>query len=182
VIGLAGCGGSTPSNAPSVAPPPQASTAPAPSQSALTEPPTIADVPMYKADNTRSGVQPGPAPMTTPVEAWSSDIGCGLGNRTGVLGSGLFVVGCDANRLVALDAQTGTTRWTADLDGPSLGSPAIADGAVFVSDSEGAFSSFDLATGKERWSVRLDGIRYPVVVDGTVYVGTGGGRFVGISA
>ncbi len=179
---VSGCGGVSPGQAlPSQAgaPSPVAQESAAPS--ALTARPPIVDVPFYKGDTARSGVHPGPAPTTKPVEVWRTEIGCALGNRTGVIGAGLLITGCDAATVVALDASTGQLRWTASVDGQSLGSPAIAAGAVYVADSAGAFTSLDLASGKVRWTVPIPAIRHPVVVDDTVYLGTSDGRFLGLA-
>jgi outer membrane protein assembly factor BamB len=142
--------------------------------------PALADVPFYKADNARTGVHPGPGPLAEPVEVWRTGLDCAAGDRTGVIGSGLFLVGCDDERLTALDARTGATRWTAELDGPVRGSPGVADGTVYVADSGGSLTSLDLASGEPRWSVEIRPMTHPVMVDGTVYVGTEDGRFLGL--
>jgi outer membrane protein assembly factor BamB len=116
-----------------------------------------------------------------PVEAWSTGIDCAIDNHTGVVGSGLYIVGCDVGALVALDVQTGAEAWRADLGGPVEGSPAVADGVVYASDASGRVTATDLASGEQLASAEIPGMRHPVVVDGTVYVGTKDGRFLGLS-
>jgi outer membrane protein assembly factor BamB len=183
VVVTTACGTATPKASPAsvatAAPAPQSTTAAPLPSSALAAPP-IADVPFYKADPARTGVDPGPGPLAAPVEAWRAELGCAAGNRTGVIGSGQFIVGCDASKVVALDASTGTQRWATELDGPMDGSAAVSDGAVYVSDTGGSFRSLDLMTGVQRWSLPIKPMRHPVVVDGLVYVGTKDGRFLGL--
>jgi outer membrane protein assembly factor BamB len=138
-------------------------------------------VPFYKGDAARTGVHPGPGPQVAPQEVWSTQIDCALDNHTGVVGNGLYVVGCDIGVLVALDVHSGTVVWTAELGGPVEGSPALADGVVYASDSSGHVTALDLDTGAMVETLDIPGMRHPVVVDGTLYVGTKDGRFLGIS-
>ena len=147
--------------------------------SATTSLPPLGDVPMYKGDLARSGVQPGPGPLAAPDEAWNTGIDCSPDTTTPVLAEGLLVVGCDADKLVALDARAGTLAWTAALAGPATGF-AVGDGAVFVGNATGAFTRLDLATGAPRWSVPLDIFRWPVVAGDLIYTGTTDGHFVGV--
>jgi outer membrane protein assembly factor BamB len=140
------------------------------------------DVPFYKADTARSGIHPGPGPVVEPVEAWRAEVTCLVGDRTGVVVAELFILGCDANRVVALDALSGRERWTAEISGPMQGSPAAADGALYASDAGGTFTSFDVGSGAVRWSIEIGPTRHPVVVDGTIYVGTEDGRYLGLAS
>jgi outer membrane protein assembly factor BamB len=150
-------------------------------QTSDTQPPPLGDIPTYKGDPARTGEHPGPGPLTEPVEVWRAQIECANGRSFApVLGDGLLIVGCDANRVMAIDAHTGIERWRADLGGPIQGSAGIADGAVYVSAAGGPFVSLDLATGTIRWTKDIHPTRHPVVVDGTLYVGTEDGRYLGL--
>jgi outer membrane protein assembly factor BamB len=147
----------------------------------LTALPVMGDVPTYKGNANRSSVHPGPGPIARPIEAWSTDIGCAVLDHSPALGSGVLVTGCEAHRLIALEALTGAILWTAELAGPEAGfSPAIDGDAVFVADTAGAVMALDLRSGAERWSVGLEPTRNPVVVDGLLYVGTTDARFVAL--
>jgi outer membrane protein assembly factor BamB len=56
-------------------------------------------------------------------------------------------------RLVALDRQTFTVKWTADLDAPANTNPlvwAAGPKVVLVGDTKGTLYSFDIADGKPR--------------------------------
>ncbi|MFJ9458477.1 PQQ-binding-like beta-propeller repeat protein [Kitasatospora sp. NPDC101447] len=57
-------------------------------------------------------------------------------------------------RLVALDAATGETRWTAQVPrglGRGTSSAAAADGTVYVGTNDDRLFAFDLVTGRARW-------------------------------
>lgn len=175
---LTGCATTTSSPAPSSGSP-AGSIAPSTGTGATTIPP-LADIPLYKADLTRSGVHPGPGPLKPPVPVWEAELGCSTGSRTGAIATSLLLIGCDASRLTALDASTGSVAWTADLDSSVQNAPTIADGAVYVATAGGSVISLDLLTGTERWSVAVASLIEPVLADGILYVGTEDGRILGL--
>lgn len=93
-----------------------------------------------------------------------------------------------AARLVALDAETGETRWEQDT-GVST-TPTLADGTLYVGGRTeartGMVAAFDASTGERLWefsrTVPYDGdvapdptvsVTIPVVVDGFVFVSIG---------
>ncbi|HET8785670.1 MAG TPA: PQQ-binding-like beta-propeller repeat protein [Candidatus Limnocylindrales bacterium] len=171
----------------SVTQPPATSPAePGATAAAATLPP-IADIPYYKADAARSGLQPGPGPLVQPVQAWRVELGCSAGGATtGVVGDGLLIVGCDAPRVSAIDLATGSIRWAKDIDGPVEGA-AIDGGTAYVADMGGGLTAIDLASGGVGWHIRRDGggeTRFwsPVVSGGVVYAASHDGRFVGYDA
>lgn len=153
---------------------------PTPAPTASDQVPALVDIPMYKATPGRTGVHPGPGPITEPVEAWSTSIGCLVGDRTPALASGMLLVTCDAPKLVALDARSGKVRWTAELAAPGLSTPSVADGIAYLGTSGKTFEAFELATGARRWSIPLDTKRLSATADGRVYVGVADGRYVGL--
>jgi outer membrane protein assembly factor BamB len=154
------------------------SAAPQPSGASL---PVISDVPTYKGNASRSGVQPGPGPVATPALAWEAKLGCSIGERAPVVGNGLIFVGCDAAFLFGFDARTGRQVWKTALKGALIGSPAYGDGVVYAADTGGSFHALDAATGAERWHVDLAPRGSPVVVDGTVYVGSDDHKMYGLA-
>ena len=176
----AGCGGGTPS-APlaSAGPTSGAAAASSPPQSEGGVPP-LGDVAAYKGDPARTGVQAGPGPLAAPDEVWRANIECAVGDHTPVLASGILVIGCDAAKIVALDARTGEARWSDQLAGVMLGSAGIDGGAVYVADAGRRLSKRDLATGEELWSRTVSPFRHPVVVDDTLYVGTTDGQVLAL--
>lgn len=69
----------------------------------------------------------------------------------------------------------GTVRWTAAVDPASRGvhgTPAVANGAVYVGAYDGAMYAFDLATGERLWRTAIgDAIgSSPVYFNGNCYV------------
>ena len=73
-----------------------------------------------------------------------------------------------AGRVVALDRETGATRWTHDLE--TRWPPAAADGVVVIAASDG-IHALDAATGEPRWRAALPG---PV----SAPLGVAGGRLI----
>lgn len=81
----------------------------------------------------------------------------------------------------ALDPGNGE-RWSFDT-GDKVSSLAFADETVFAGTNSDNLYALDATDGAERWSYQLDGGAYPrpVVVDGTVYVGSSGKYFETLS-
>lgn len=85
--------------------------------------------------------------------------------------------------LYAVDAETGTVRWRATTGSTGIGSGAappvaVADGTVFTANENG-LAAFDAESGEELWQADTNYLKgnyenAPTVVDGTVFVGTGG--------
>jgi outer membrane protein assembly factor BamB len=73
--------------------------------------------------------------------------------------------------VIAVDASTGAERWRVGTGGYVYGSPAIADGTVYIGSYDNNLYALDLQTGARRWSfdvgARISGSA--TVVDGIVY-------------
>lgn len=144
-------------------------------------PPPMGDVPVFRGGPARTGVLPGPGPRQQPVLRWTLATGGRLAGTPSVA-DGVVYVGDAAGILHAVDAATGTERWQAAMAGAIGAAPAVADGIVYAGDQAGNLAAFDAATGSQRWSVSLGAgsaaalyASAPVVVDGTLYVASGGG-------
>jgi outer membrane protein assembly factor BamB len=62
--------------------------------------------------------------------------------------------------------------WTFSTKDAIEGTPAIANGVVYVGSFDEHFYAIDLATGRERWRYKAGAIKSPAAVrDGKVYVG-----------
>jgi outer membrane protein assembly factor BamB len=87
----------------------------------------------------------------------------------------LFVATWNNNTLTALDSATGATLWSFARSGsPSINTPAVANGLVFVSIGDYIYS-LDEATGAQRWRkiISTPGISVTVTTNGpttTLYV------------
>jgi hypothetical protein len=63
-------------------------------------------------------------------------------------------------------------HWSFDTDGYITASPAIADGVVYISSTDGFLYAIDAATGQANWSTEIGWSESsPAVADGVVYVG-----------
>ncbi|MEU6688115.1 serine/threonine-protein kinase, partial [Streptomyces sp. NPDC046832] len=90
------------------------------------------------------------------------------------------------DKLYALDAATGTPRWTYTTEitsllrklilatGSGFSSPAVVDGTVYIGSADEKVHALDAATGTLLWTHTTGGRVFssPAVVDGTVYIGS----------
>lgn len=72
--------------------------------------------------------------------------------------------------LTMLDARDGSPVWTDSADARL---PAVTDGTIVTGGEQTV--ALDAATGERQWIESADSPTYPVVVDETVYLGTGRG-------
>ena len=84
----------------------------------------------------------------------------------------------DMAALLALEAASGAERWRYDTGGFVIGTPATAEGRVFVATNH-ALIGLDAATGQEVWRVEdvesgLLSAPPPAIAAGVVYVFAGG--------
>ncbi|OON71642.1 serine/threonine-protein kinase [Streptomyces tsukubensis] len=91
---------------------------------------------------------------------WQRDGGAGLPATPVMAGGLLHVVTPGAKRLVALDPASGRTRWTKDL-APYDGQVTSAGSTVLLTSPDGTVTGVDAATGKTRWSGKVDGDPHP---------------------
>ncbi|MDI1454252.1 PQQ-binding-like beta-propeller repeat protein [Streptomyces sp. ATE26] len=93
-----------------------------------------------------------------------------------VLADGSVYIASSGGRVFALDAATGTTRWTYITRGrvDCGSSPVVADGTVYIGSDHGLVYALDVATGTEQWTYATHDDRFssPTVVGGAVYVGS----------
>jgi outer membrane protein assembly factor BamB len=73
--------------------------------------------------------------------------------------------------VVALDAATGSVRWTAFVDN-SYGSPVVSNGIVYASQIDGKLYAFNAQTGSTLWTANTGGSTCydPAVGNGIVYL------------
>ena len=77
------------------------------------------------------------------------------------------------------DVTTNGLIWSYRLERHVMGTPAVADGLVFIADCGRNFHCVDAQTGKACWTHDIDGDAWasPLAADGKVYIGTRSGMF-----
>jgi eukaryotic-like serine/threonine-protein kinase len=110
-------------------------------------------------------------------------------NQTGIQSSaavanGVVYFGCRDSKLYALDASTGARKWVADNKGSwMIGSPAVKDGKVYFSTSDGGlFHGVDARTGAELFALRFQWPMFssPAVAGHIAYLGSHEGKLLAI--
>lgn len=112
-----------------------------------------------------------------------------------VVAAGIVYFGSTDGKLRAVDAESGTIRWEYDAGAPLVAAPAIAGDRIVSMDRDNRIHGVNLAgerewlrsTGRDMpqpWG--LEGWDYigsaPVVVDGTVFIGSGDGHVYAIDS
>ena len=109
-----------------------------------------------------------------------------------------FGLGNAGQAVVCVDAETGKLIWRRDAPYPVFGSPAIADGTLFVGmgtgdmvntaeqlglEPAGEIWALELESGREKWRYRLGATVLGAIAaaDGQVYFGTRDGKFYCLS-
>jgi outer membrane protein assembly factor BamB len=98
----------------------------------------------------------------------------------------VVIAAADGGTVYAVDRQTGATRWTIDLPGPTWQSAVIVDDTLVQGDCSGVLHAYDVsntaAAPPELWTVQLEGCieSTPAVWQGRLFVGARGGRFYAI--
>ncbi len=116
-------------------------------------PQSPADWPTYRADNLRSSGSPATVPEKTKL-AWTfTPPAPAKATAPAACGGLIFLSGADG-AVRALDAASGSVKWTAFTGGPVLYPPSIAEGRCFVGSGDGWVYCFEAATGSLRWRFR----------------------------
>ena len=103
---------------------------------------------------------------------------------TAAVADGVVYVGCLDGCLYALDAKTGAIRWKyRGLGSDGVGSPAIADGTIYMAGSR-TVHAIDPKKGRKIWQFKAKGQVFTgaTVSDGKVYCGTDEGYLYGLDA
>ena len=105
---------------------------------------------------------------------------------------GAVYFGSGDGNVYALDAKSGSVRWTFKTGNVVHASPAIADGTLFIGSWDSWFYALDATTGKQRWRFKTGedtvianqvGIQSSAAVtDGVVYFGCRDGHLYAVDA
>jgi eukaryotic-like serine/threonine-protein kinase len=109
----------------------------------------------------------------------------------------VYIGSSDWLRLSAIDAVTGNLKWQFKGSGYMWCSPAVANGMVYIGDTEQYFYAVNAATGQEAWRVQIGKaletvvsairpfhggvVSSSVVADGVVYFGGLDGKLYAVS-
>jgi outer membrane protein assembly factor BamB len=98
---------------------------------------------------------------------------------------GLAVFGTNSGRVYALRTRDGELAWARRQKGEIASTPAIDGDAVYVSSMDGRLTAYGFGAGVPLWTFSAGGSPIessPLVVDGTVYVGTWAGALYAVDA
>jgi eukaryotic-like serine/threonine-protein kinase len=118
------------------------------------------------------GMQPRHQTFADPFDVYLS---------SPVVAEGLVAFGSGDGRIYAVDAASGSMRWSFQTGDVVHASPAYADGRLVVGSWDGRLYALDMQTGRELWRAQtgLDPLMAnqqgfqssPAIVDGSVYTG-----------
>lgn len=126
---------------------------------------------------------------------WTTNTGVGMGQfeTSAVVANGRMFITTQESHLIAVDPKTGETLWRYDYDfprravvccGPVNRGVAVYGENVYWGTLDAHLICFDAKTGKVKWNVAVaeTALRYsitgaPLVVDGKVLIGVGGGEY-----
>src|SRR5580704_12943410 len=127
---------------------------------------------------------------STGAKLWSYTTGAGVESSPAVA-NGVVYVGYDDDNLYALNASTGAKLWSFATGGGSecifgvpqppgflnapckiFSSPAVANGVVYVSSTDGNLYALNASTGAKLWSNPAVSYSSPAVANGVVYIGS----------
>jgi outer membrane protein assembly factor BamB len=97
-----------------------------------------------------------------------------------VVGNRLYVGALDSNVYCLDTAANGNTLWTYPTEGPICGSPAYADGVIYIASTDRNVYALNAANGNKIWNWttpkftrQLHFVGTPVVAEGKVFIGGG---------
>lgn len=131
------------------------------------------DVTTYKAGNARTGVHPGPGPVSRPDVFWERRLDDPSETQPLVV-DGTVIVATVGGELIGIDAATNATTFAWELPAGVLSAATVDDGTYYVVTDDGRLRAVSLTTGKERWAA-VPGFAPEAavaVVDGLVIAGS----------
>ena len=130
----------------------------------------------FQHDAGNSGAVPGasgPAAGVTERWTYSTFARVNTDNAPVVADGTVYLAGRDFY-LHAVDAETGTERWSVDTGAEMRSTPVAVDGSVYVPVDGGELHAYDAATGDRRWRYDYPGDENPNMLltyaDGTLAV------------
>ena len=126
----------------------------------------------FRGNANRTGAY-GETEIKQPKVAWEYDTGKVIESSAAVVND-LVYIGGHANRLHAIDRESGKLKWKFDTGGLVRASPSVDQGVVYFGADDNKFYALDAKTGEKKWDFELGGDgeqSSPTIVDGFVYFG-----------
>lgn len=105
--------------------------------------------------------------------AWRQPLSFSTGQNAVAYRNGRLYVAVMGDRtLYAINADSGSFLWWAEVDGDLVGSPTVHGETVYQTTASGSLYAFDAGTGNRRWTYQPDVramLSTPAVSDGTVF-------------
>ncbi|HUE02346.1 MAG TPA: PQQ-binding-like beta-propeller repeat protein [Bryobacteraceae bacterium] len=162
---------------------------------------------MFRGNPAHTGVFPGEGPRQFHGVKWKFVTGDRVVSSP-VWHDGTLYFGGDDGNVYAVDAASGKQNWKYLTNGPVPATPAVAAGLVYFPSYDGRFYAVDAKTGMLKWKFTTGGERRfeakgihgmqpqnqtiadpydvflssPVVVNGSVYFGSGDGNLYALDA
>ena len=162
---------------------------------------------MFRGDAAHSGIYAEKGPRDFHRVKWTFPTGGRIVSSPVTL-DGVIYFGSDDGSVYAVEAGSGRQVWRRGTNGPVSATPAVTGGVVYVGSYDGKFYAFDARTGAPKWKFVTGGERQfeakgihgwlpknqtipdpfdlylssPVVVNGTVYFGSGDGNLYALDA
>lgn len=130
------------------------------------------DWPMHRGNLQRTGLRV--EALSLPLNL-NFQVSAGASVSSPVKVGGKVFIGTSRNRVVALDAYTGATRWFFTAEAPVDSTPAVEGGILYVASRDGRLYALDAENGSLKWTFERQGthLSSPLATDGVVYFGTG---------
>lgn len=101
-----------------------------------------------------------------------------------VSGGVVYAGSISSGKVYALKAQTGQLLWSQSVGAPTYAAPLVQGGRVYTTTKAGKILALDASTGRILGTLSVGGHfgpAYPVLVDGTLYVGNTDGMLYAVA-
>ena len=162
---------------------------------------------MFRGDPNHSGLFSGPEPRQFHRVKWKFPTGNRIVSSPVIQGKTIYFGSDDCN-IYAVDAESGRQMWKHATKGAVSSTPAVANGVVYATSYDGKLYALNSETGTTKWKFATEGERRfeakglhgiqprnqtiadpfdiylssPVVVQDTVYFGSGDGNLYAVDA
>ena len=138
---------------------------------------------MAASNYERTSYVPNPPSLPQGNLLWSTEAGLIEGQSLPAVVDSTIYVG-SRFKFMALDANTGQTKWLRDMPGLVNSSPAVAGDNVYVGSTDTKVWVFDKDTGDTRWTFNTDNYisSSPMVANGYLFIGSGDNSMYALDA